>query len=174
MENEIHAEYQAQLRYQLKDSLRSNLRNSSLYAASQSAMFLAFALGFWYGGKLLVRGEYSLFQFFIVFSEIIFGAQSAGTVFSFAGDMSKAKNAAAALKKLYDRQPTIDPWSEDGESITHVEGTVEFRDVHFRYPTRPDVPVLRGLNLTVRPGQYIALVGPSGKSRSQNACVSES
>ena len=70
-------------------------------------MFLAFALGFWYGGKLLARGEYSLFQFFLVFSEIIFGAQSAGTVFSFAGDMSKAKNSAAELKKLYDSEEEI-------------------------------------------------------------------
>ncbi len=162
-EREIYNEYRSQLRTQLRASLKSNLRNSSLYAASQSAMFLAFALGFWYGGRLLASGEYTLFQFFIVFSEIIFGAQSAGTVFSFAGDMSKAKNAAAALKKLYDIQPTIDPWSEDGEKLAHVEGNIEFRDVHFRYPTRPDVPVLRGLNLTVKPGQYIALVGPSGK-----------
>ncbi|KIW16602.1 hypothetical protein PV08_03790 [Exophiala spinifera] len=172
-EREVYHEYKKQLRLQLRASLKSNLRNSSLYAASQSAMFLAFALGFWYGGKLLVRGEYSLFQFFIVFSEIIFGAQSAGTVFSFAGDMSKAKNAAAALKKLYDRQPSIDPWSPDGERIADVEGTVEFRDVHFRYPTRPDVPVLRGLNLTVKPGQYIALVGPSGCGKSTTIALME-
>jgi ATP-binding cassette subfamily B (MDR/TAP) protein 1 len=136
-------------------------------------MFLAFALGFWYGGKLLSRGEYTLFQFFLVFNEIIFGAQSAGTVFSFAGDMSKAKNSAAALKKLYDRQPTIDPWSDDGAPLDHVEGTLEFRDVHFRYPTRPDVPVLRGLNLTVKPGQYIALVGPSGCGKSTTIAMLE-
>lgn len=172
-EVEIYTEYKSQLRAQLRTSLQSNLRNSSLYAASQSAMFLAFALGFWYGGKLLARGEYSLFEFFIVFSEIIFGAQSAGTVFSFAGDMSHAKNAAASLKKLYDRQPTIDPWSDDGERITHVEGTIEFRDVHFRYPTRPDVPVLRGLNLTVKPGQYIALVGASGCGKSTTIAMIE-
>lgn len=172
-EREVYGEYKRQLRTQLRVSLRSNLKHSSLYAASQSAMFLAFALGFWYGGRLLVRGEYSLFQFFIVFTEIIFGAQSAGTVFSFAGDMSKAKNAAAALKKLYDRQPTIDPWSDDGEPITDVEGTIEFRDVHFRYPTRPEVPVLRGLNLTVKPGQYIALVGASGCGKSTTIAMME-
>ncbi|KIV76851.1 hypothetical protein PV11_08706 [Exophiala sideris] len=172
-EREIYNEYRDQLAHQLRESLKSNIRNSSLYAASQSAMFLAFALGFWYGGTLLVRGEYSLFQFFIVFSEIIFGAQSAGTVFSFAGDMSKAKNAAAALKRLYDAQPSIDPWSEDGEKVTNVEGTIEFRDVHFRYPTRPDVPVLRGLNLSVKPGQYIALVGPSGCGKSTTIALME-
>lgn len=40
------------------------------------------------------------------------------------------------------------------------------RDIHFRYPTRPEQPVLRGLNLTVKAGQYIALVGASGCGKS--------
>lgn len=173
IESEIHTEYQSQLQSQLKNSLRSNLRNSALYAASQSAMFLAFALGFWYGGQLLYRGEYSMFQFFIVFSEIIFGAQSAGTVFSFAGDMSKAKNAAAELKALLERKPSIDPWSEDGDRLDDVDGHIEFRDAHFRYPTRPDVPVLRGLDLTVKPGQYVALVGASGCGKSTTIALME-
>lgn len=43
---------------------------------------------------------------------------------------------------------------------------IRFRDVHFRYPTRPEQPVLRGLNLTVKPGQYVALVGASGCGKS--------
>jgi len=163
-ENQVFSEYERQLNEQLLASLKSTLRNASLYAASQSAMFLAIALGFWYGAQLINRGEYTLFQFFIVFTEIIFSAQSAGTVFSFAGDMSQAKNAAAELKTLYDRQPSIDPWSKEGDPIDEVEGLIEFRDVHFRYPTRPEIPVLRGLDLTVKPGQYVALVGASGMS----------
>ena len=80
--------------------------------------------------------------------------------------MGKAHQAAHELKKLFDRQPSIDTWSQDGERIASVEGTVEFRDVHFRYPTRPEQPVLRGLNLMIRPGQYVALVGASGCGKS--------
>ena len=80
--------------------------------------------------------------------------------------MGKAKQAAQELKILFDRKPTIDSWSEDGARLEHVEGNIEFRDVHFRYPTRPEQPVLRGLNLTVAPGQYIALVGASGCGKS--------
>ena len=165
--------YHQALAGQLRNSLRSNLKNSSLYAASQSGMFLAIALGFWYGGTLIGSGEYSLFQFFICFSEIIFSAQSAGTVFSFAGDMSKAKNAATELRRLFDRQPAIDPWSEEGEPVEKCEGQVEFRDVHFRYPTRPDVAVLRGLELTIQPGQYVALVGASGCGKSTTIALME-
>lgn len=162
-EKEVCSTYKHQLRYQLRASLKANLRNSALYAASQSGMLLAIALGFWYGGKLMGRGEYDIFQFFVVFSEVVFGAQSAGTVFSHAGDMSKAKSAASELKKLYDRQPLIDPWSTKGKPLKHMQGSLEFQNVHFQYPTRIGVPVLRGLNFNVQPGQFIALVGASGE-----------
>ena len=172
-EGDVFDKYHARLVDQGHKNLMSNLKNSTLYAASQSLMFLCIALGFWYGGTLIGSGEYTLFQFFICFSEIIFSVQSAGTVFSFAGDMGKAKNAASELRKLFDRQPKVDPWSADGEKVDHVDGTIEFRDVHFRYPTRPDVPVLRGLNLTVKPGQYVALVGASGCGKSTTIAMME-
>lgn len=107
-----------------------------------------------------------MFQFFVCFSSVIFGAQSAGTVFSFSPDMGKAKNAAMEFKKLIDRKPEIDTWSTEGDVVEDIEGTIEFRDVHFRYPTRPEQPVLRGLSLTVKPGQYVALVGASGCGKS--------
>ncbi|KKA21933.1 Xenobiotic-transporting ATPase [Rasamsonia emersonii CBS 393.64] len=69
--------------------------------------------------------------------------------------------------------PPIDVWSPDGEQVDNVEGTIEFRDVHFRYPTRPEQPVLRGLNLTVKPGQYVALVGASGCGKSTTIALLE-
>lgn len=177
-EEDVLQHYRASVASQLSNSTKSVMKSSTLYAASQSFLFLCFALGFWYGGTLIAKGEYSLFQFFVVFSEVIFGAQSAGTIFSFAPDMSKAQQAAGELKQLFDRKPEIDTWSTDGERVSHAEknsirGTIEFRDVHFRYPTRPDVPVLRGLNLQVQPGQYIALVGPSGCGKSTTIALLE-
>ncbi|KAK6222367.1 hypothetical protein LQW54_001067 [Pestalotiopsis sp. IQ-011] len=172
-ETDVLKQYQTALAAQQRSSLISVLKSSLLYAASQSFLFLAFALGFWYGGTLIAKLEYSMFQFFLCFSSIIFGAQSAGTVFSFAPDMGKAHHAAAELKTLFDRKPVVDSWSEDGERLEAVDGTIEFRDVHFRYPTRPEQPVLRGLNLTVRPGQYVALVGASGCGKSTTIALLE-
>lgn len=87
--------------------------------------------------------------------------------------MGKAHQAAGELKTLFDRQPTIDTWSEEGEKLDAVDGTLEFRKVHFRYPSRPEQPVLRGLNLTIRPGQYVALVGPSGRGKSTTIALLE-
>ncbi|KAI0017325.1 multidrug resistance protein [Xylariomycetidae sp. FL0641] len=172
-EHDVLAQYQQSLAAQQRESLVSILKSSILYAASQSLLFLAFALGFWYGGRLIASHEYDLFQFFICFMSVIYGAQSAGAVFSFAPDMGKAHHAAGELKTLFDRQPTIDTWSQDGGVLDEVEGTIEFRDVHFRYPTRPEQPVLRGLNLTVRPGQYVALVGASGCGKSTTIALLE-
>jgi ATP-binding cassette, subfamily B (MDR/TAP), member 1 len=172
-EHDVYEHYHQQLVEQGKRSLISVLKSSSLYASSQAFILLCSALAFWYGGTLIGRGEYSLFQFFICLMEIIFGAQTAGTIFSFAGDMGKAKNAAKELRRLVDLRPSIDNWSTDGEPVTNVDGTIEFRDVHFRYPTRPGVPVLRGLNLTVKPGQYVALVGASGCGKSTTIALME-
>lgn len=172
-EEDVYANYHQQLVDQGAKNLRSILKSSSLYALSQSGMFLCTALGFWYGGTLISSGEYTLFQFFVCFAAITFGAQSAGTIFSFAPDMGKAKHAAIQLKTLFDRQPEIDTWSKDGERIGTMEGHIEFRNVHFRYPTRPDQPVLRGLNLSVKPGQYVALVGASGCGKSTTIALLE-
>ncbi|KAI9744292.1 MAG: GTPase-activating protein [Claussenomyces sp. TS43310] len=172
-EYDVLKHYEDSLNSQAKTSLHSILKSSLLYSASQSLLFLCVALGFWYGGNQIADGNYDLFQFFVCFSAVIFGAQSAGTVFSFAPDMGKAKQAAQELKVLFDRKPTIDFWSNEGQSITSIKGTVEFRDVHFRYPTRPEQPVLRGLNLSVKPGQYIALVGASGCGKSTTIALLE-
>ncbi|KAF5985388.1 ATP-binding protein cassette subfamily B (MDR TAP) member 1 [Fusarium coicis] len=172
-EEDVLKQYRHSLAIQQRKSLISVLKSSTLYAASQSLLFAAFALAFWWGGSLLSKFELSMFQFFLCLMAIIFGAQSAGTIFSFAPDMGKAHHAAGELKKLFDRQPVVDTWSDTGDRLPHVEGTLEFRDVHFRYPTRPEQPVLRGLNLTVRPGQYIALVGASGCGKSTTIALLE-
>ena len=172
-EGDVLRQYRESLAVQQKRSLKSVLKSSTLYAASQSFIFLCFALGFWYGGTLIGKGEYDMFQFFVCFMAVIFGAQSAGSIFSFAPDMGKAHHAAGEMKTLFDRVPLIDTWSEEGEKLDKVDGTLEFRDVHFRYPTRLEQPILRGLNLTVRPGQYVALVGASGCGKSTTIALLE-
>lgn len=92
----------------------------------------------------------------------------AGNVFRFVPDMSSAKGAASDILTLLDSVPSIDAESQEGfvPPSDTVEGRIRFENVHFRYPTRPGVPVLRGLNLTVEKGTYVALVGQSGCGKS--------
>ncbi|KAM0248671.1 hypothetical protein ACHAQJ_009378 [Trichoderma viride] len=74
---------------------------------SGRAALVGLALGFWYGSTLIGKGEFDMFQFFLCFMAIIFGAQSAATIFSFAPDIGKAHHAAKELKTLFNRKPTI-------------------------------------------------------------------
>ncbi|XP_076025292.1 phosphatidylcholine translocator ABCB4-like [Genypterus blacodes] len=69
--------------------------------------------------------------------------------------------AAAHIMK-----PAIDNLSQEGESPDHFDGNVRFEDVWFNYPSRPDVPILKGLNLEVAQGETVALVGSSGCGKS--------
>lgn len=165
-EKDVLCQYRQSLVAQQRASLHSILKSSLLFAMSESLTFLILGLCFWYGGTLMARGEYSLFQFYVCFMTVIFSAQSAGGFFSYAPNMSKAYTAAQDLITLLDRKPTIDAWSQEGEAIDKANGHIEFRDVKFTYPTRPQQPVLRGIHLDIHPGQYVALVGASGCGKS--------
>ncbi|KAK9238839.1 P-loop containing nucleoside triphosphate hydrolase protein [Lipomyces kononenkoae] len=173
-EEDVFSRYKNAIESQVSKSRISSIRSSFLYGLSQGLSLFIMALGFWYGATLLKTHTYGTVQFFICFISIMLGSQSAGTVFSFAPDMGKAKQAAENIQALFHSIPQVDSWSQDGIIPQEVEGNIEFQDVHFRYPTRPEVPVLRGLNLTVHKGQYVALVGSSGCGKSTTISLIES
>ncbi|KAK9670872.1 hypothetical protein K7432_017328 [Basidiobolus ranarum] len=165
-EDDVSRMYHLELEGPVQAGVRNAFGSSFIFALSQAIVFLVNALGFWYGGKLMASGEYDMQKFFVIFMAIVFGAQSAGNIFSFVPDISKATSAASNIINLLDRKPLIDVSANEGENISSVEGRVTYKNVHFRYPTRPGVAVLRGLDLDILPGQYAALVGPSGCGKS--------
>lgn len=85
-------------------------------------------------------------------------------------DMAKANEAALKIFKIVEKKSKIDAVEMDEEKklkeCQSIEGTIEFKDVWFRYPTRPEEFVLRGLNLKIEKGQSVALVGESGCGKS--------
>jgi ATP-binding cassette subfamily B (MDR/TAP) protein 1 len=166
LEKHLLQQYHDKLGDQARDNLRFTNVSGGLYAVSQGLSMLIFALVFWYGGGLLFAGEYTVLQFFIIYSAIINGAQSAGAIFSFAPDMGEARKAAALLKSFVNLVPKIDHWSNDGKKVDTLNGKVELQDVRFTYPGRPDHRVLRGVTIRAEPGQFVALVGASGSGKS--------
>jgi ATP-binding cassette subfamily B (MDR/TAP) protein 1 len=84
----------------------------------------------------------------------------------FVPDISSARGAAVKVIELLDSKPEIDADSDEGIIPDNVVGRIRFDGIHFRYPTRLGVRVLRDLSLTVEPGSFVAIVGPSGSGKS--------
>ncbi|KAF9649396.1 P-loop containing nucleoside triphosphate hydrolase protein [Thelephora ganbajun] len=165
-EEDCCRQYSASLEEPLRRSNTSGLLSNLIYALSQSMGFWVIALIFWYGSILVSRLELQMFNFFVSLMSTVFGAIQAGNVFMFVPDVSSARSAAVNVIELLDSKPDIDASSDEGLIPKEVVGHIRFDDIHFRYPTRPGVRVLRGLSLTVEPGSFVAIVGPSGSGKS--------
>ena len=90
-----------------------------------------------------------------------------GNDFTYVPDMSSAGRAGGDILQLLDSIPEIDADSKDGSIMVPgaVKGHIRFKDVQFRYPTRPGTAILRDLSFEVVPGTYNALVGASGSGK---------
>jgi ATP-binding cassette subfamily B protein len=118
----------------------------------------------WYGGHLVVAGGMSLGELtaFLVYTVIV--AVSLGSLSGLWTDFMKASGASERVFALMDRAPLMK--LTGGDTIAVPRGAVELCRVDFSYPARPDVQVLRGIELTLTPGQVLAVVGPSGAGKS--------
>ncbi|XP_022085601.1 ABC transporter B family member 1-like [Acanthaster planci] len=131
----------------------------------------AIALVLWYGGKLVHLNVTSqgtqgisvgILTAFMLYTLNV--AMAFAFLASLYGDFMKAVGASIRIFDLMDRQPQVN--NEGGQRLMEFIGELEFNDVHFRYPSRPDNEVLKGVSFSMKPGQVIALVGPSGGGKS--------
>nr|QUF59436.1 ATP-binding cassette transporter Abcb1-3 [Brachionus angularis] len=133
----------------------------------------SYALGFWYGWKLSEQKdsktgepEYTIGKILLVFFNIIIGVFSLGNAGPLAGNLANAKGAAYEIFNIIDRKPPIDSSSDEGEKPKNLIGDIEFDNVHFNYPSRPNVKILNGLSIKIKTGTTVALVGASGCGKS--------
>uniref|UniRef100_A0A8B9KG27 ATP-binding cassette sub-family B member 5 n=1 Tax=Astyanax mexicanus TaxID=7994 RepID=A0A8B9KG27_ASTMX len=129
-------------------------------------IYMSYALAFWYGSTLIIAKEYQVGNLLTVFFAVIIGAFGIGQTSPNIQAFASARGAAHKVFSIIDHKPSIDSFSEEGYKPDVVKGNIEFRNIHFNYPSRQDVKVLNGMNLKIRSGQTIALVGSSGCGKS--------
>ncbi|XP_071591272.1 ATP-dependent translocase ABCB1 isoform X2 [Heliangelus exortis] len=154
----------------LEDAKQLGIKKSITASISMGAAFLliyaSYALAFWYGTTLVLTDDYTIGKVLTVFFSVLIGAFSIGQTAPSIEAFASARGAAYTVFNIIDNEPQIDSYSEAGHKPDHIEGNLEFQNVYFNYPSRPDVEILKGLNLKISSGQTVALVGGSGCGKS--------
>jgi len=134
------------------------------------ALFGGIVIVLWFGAGQLQAGEITAGELtrFVLYTTFVAGAMGqSAELFS---QVQKTVGASQRVRELL-REPveegfdsTVSPPMSDLPA--RLKGEVAFESVSFRYPSRPEVPVLREICLTARAGERVALVGPSGAGKS--------
>lgn len=139
--------------------------------AGMTALVIVLAFGgitllLWSGARLVISGQMSpgtLAQFAML---AVMAAGAIGALGEVWGDIQKASGAMERISELLNARPGIAPPAAPKTLPEPARGEIVFDDVVFAYPGRPDLPALNGFDLSVRPGETVALVGPSGAGKS--------
>ncbi|HEX9790395.1 MAG TPA: ABC transporter transmembrane domain-containing protein, partial [Kiloniellales bacterium] len=128
-------------------------------------VFGAVSLILWIGGHdvlagRITGGELSAFVFYAV---VVAGA--AGAISEVIGDLQRAVGATERLLELLATEPDIAAPAVPQPLPSPARGEIRFEQVNFRYPSRPDRLTIDHLDLAVRPGEKLAIVGPSGAGK---------
>ncbi|KAK0607361.1 hypothetical protein LWI29_013844 [Acer saccharum] len=154
--------YQKKCDGPIKAGIRQGLISGLGLGLSFFFFFFVYAVSFYVGAILVDRGKATFTEVFHVFLALTLSAVGIAQSSSLAPDVSKTKNSAASVFKILDQISRIDSSNDSGMTLENVKGQIEFRHVSFKYPTRPDIDMLRNLSLTIRSG-HITLDGKQVK-----------
>lgn len=184
LEEQTLQTYRRSLKGPRKETLKVTLQASLWQAITYFLGNLVNALAYWWGSKQIIAGTYTQTQFLIVVFSLLVSALLWSQMFALAPELSNARAAMARLLALIELGSSkmqghvhppelLDSSTEKGleassEKIptNNTASSVQLSNVHFSYPARPDIQILNGLSIDLRPGRFYALVGPSGAGKS--------
>ncbi|CAG5103938.1 Oidioi.mRNA.OKI2018_I69.chr1.g1009.t1.cds [Oikopleura dioica] len=129
------------------------------------SMFAVYGIAFWYGSEMVIHEGYDVGTKIIVFFSVLIGGFAISMVATNAEYLGTATTAAYSVFELIDRVPEIDIYSEEGAKPV-IQGTIEFQNVDFTYPSRKEQGVLSGVSFKAEAGKTTALCGASGCGKS--------
>ena len=149
------------------ETARKRIRAQSLVTATViTLVFGAVVLVLWSGahdviGGRMTTGELGQFVFYA-----LIGGGSVGALAEVWNELQRAAGGMGRIAELLNETPTIRAPASPRRLPAPVKGEIRFDNVSFHYLSRPDLPALDDFNLTVNPGETVALVGPSGAGKS--------
>ena len=163
-------------RYQgaLQNMIDLAIRTAKLRSAFVSFILFTFFGGIagviWYGGSLVQQGTITVGDFatFLIYAMFVGGAM--GSFAELLGQIQKALGASVRLREILDTDIEMIDSSDQNKTFRPLH-SISLKDVNFHYPSRPDIPALKSINLEIQSGQRIAFVGESGAGKSTTASL---
>ncbi|MCS6795283.1 MAG: ABC transporter transmembrane domain-containing protein, partial [Raineya sp.] len=157
--------YRQKLNSLVKIALKTSVFRGIFVSFLIFALFGGIVLVLWYGANLIAEGSLKTGQLieFILYT-IFIGASVAGMGDLYA-QLQKTIGASERILEILGEKSEIEHFVTS-QNFTKIEGNIRIENLHFAYPTRPDVAVLKGISLQIQKGQKIALVGHSGAGKS--------
>ncbi|KAK7197469.1 ATP-binding cassette protein subfamily B, member 2 [Novymonas esmeraldas] len=163
-EYEINRFHAAVLQAQ-KKGIRKEFAANLSAAVITGLIYVSYTIAFFFGSYLVQWGRREMSDIISTFLAVLIGSLSLGFLVPSATAFTEARASAYEIFKAIDRVPPVDI-DADGVPVAGFSESVEFRNVKFAYPTRPDMLLFRDLNLTIKRGQKVAFSGASGCGKS--------
>nr|DAD34729.1 TPA_asm: hypothetical protein HUJ06_005369 [Nelumbo nucifera] len=164
-ESKTMAEFSAALQGSIKLGLKQGLAKG-LAVGSNGIVFAIWSFMSWYGSRLVMYHGGEGGTIFAAGASIAIGGLSLGSGLSNLKYFSEASSAGERIMEVIKRIPKIDSDNMEGQILQDVSGEVEYRNVEFAYPSRPENIIFQDFCLKIPAGKTVALVGGSGSGKS--------
>ncbi|KAG6851298.1 hypothetical protein H0H93_011734 [Arthromyces matolae] len=152
----------------LTTGIRGAFVEGCSYGVASGLIYLAEALLFYVGAVLIIQGRYTYLQMVQVLNLVVFTVTIGSQLMAFTQKIAKSVQATSDFHQLVE-QTSSTPSDSTGTlrpDISSSNAAIQLSNVHFAYPSRPNVPVLRNINLSIASGESVAIVGASGSGKS--------
>ncbi|CAL0328680.1 unnamed protein product [Lupinus luteus] len=165
-EDRISAQFASELNKPNKQAFLRGHISGFGYGITQLFAFCSYALGLWYASILIKQKESNFGDIMKSFMILIITALAIAETLALTPEIVKGSQALGSIFSILRRKTAINPNDPNSKMVSDVKGDIEFKNVSFKYPMRPDITIFHNLNLKVSAGKSLAVVGQSGSGKS--------